>query len=223
MNDFAGGLESRRLGPNSFNLSSARGCSLGPARHLPPPGNGKRQAWPPVTSCVRLWRGKTIEPPTTAPARPFLPVLHRVATVPRFRELARSCSVSLRSRNRVRVASHYFLPRRSLSSVLLGRRHDSLPASHRVRPRFEARRPPSAKSGEDLKSDPRRGVEDHLAALARRGVIRRETGKSRSIGSEGRPDFRNARVLPLLGRIAAAMPALAVEHHEDQLVLDVSG
>lgn len=83
--------------------------------------------------------------------------------------------------------------------------------------------PPTIREiGERFQIRSTKGVEDHLAALARKGVIRREKGKSRSIEIEGRPDFRNARVLPLLGRIAAGMPALAVEQHEDHLVLDES-
>jgi repressor LexA len=65
-----------------------------------------------------------------------------------------------------------------------------------------------------------KGVEDHLAALERKGFIRREKGKSRAIEIADRPDLRGARLVPLIGRIAAGMPVLAVENHAGSFVLD---
>ncbi|MGQ0722873.1 MAG: transcriptional repressor LexA [Candidatus Eiseniibacteriota bacterium] len=67
-----------------------------------------------------------------------------------------------------------------------------------------------------------KGVEDHLAALERKGFIRRERGKSRAIEIKDRPDLRGARLVPLIGRIAAGSPALAVENHEGSFILDES-
>lgn len=67
-----------------------------------------------------------------------------------------------------------------------------------------------------------KGVEDHLAALERKGFVRRERGKSRAIEIADRPDLRGARLVPLIGRIAAGSPALAVENHEGSFVLDES-
>ena len=67
-----------------------------------------------------------------------------------------------------------------------------------------------------------KGVEDHLAALERKGFIEREKGKSRAIAINGRPDLRGARVIPVLGRIAAGLPVLAVENHMGSFVLDES-
>ena len=67
-----------------------------------------------------------------------------------------------------------------------------------------------------------KGVEDHLAALERKGSIRRERGKSRAIEICARPDLRGARLVPLLGRIAAGTPVLAVENRSDEFVLDES-
>lgn len=67
-----------------------------------------------------------------------------------------------------------------------------------------------------------KGVEDHLAALERKGFIRRERGKSRAIEVADRPDLRGARMLPLVGRIAAGSPVLAVENHEGHFVFDES-
>lgn len=65
-----------------------------------------------------------------------------------------------------------------------------------------------------------KGVEDHLAALERKGFIRRERGKSRAIEIKDRPDLRGARVVPLIGRIAAGAPILAVENHTGSFILD---
>lgn len=67
-----------------------------------------------------------------------------------------------------------------------------------------------------------KGVEDHLAALERKGYIRRERGKSRAIQLTDRPDLRGARVIPLLGSIAAGVPILAVENHQGSFVMDES-
>jgi repressor LexA len=67
-----------------------------------------------------------------------------------------------------------------------------------------------------------KGVEDHLAALERKGFIKREKGKSRHIEIADRPDMRGVRLLPLVGRIAAGAPVLAVENVEDQFVFDES-
>jgi repressor LexA len=67
-----------------------------------------------------------------------------------------------------------------------------------------------------------KGVEDHLAALERKGHIRRERGKSRAIEISDRQDLSGARLVPLVGRIAAGAPTLAVENHAGHFVLDES-
>ena len=83
--------------------------------------------------------------------------------------------------------------------------------------------PPTIREiGEEFGIRSTKGVEDHLAALERKGAIRRERGKSRSIEVATRPDLRGARLVPLLGRIAAGAPILAVENHADRFVLDES-
>jgi repressor LexA len=83
--------------------------------------------------------------------------------------------------------------------------------------------PPTIREiGKRFKIRSTKGVEDHLAALARKGFIRRERGKSRAIEIEGRPDLRGAIAIPLLGRIAAGNPMLAVENHEEHVVMDES-
>ena len=81
--------------------------------------------------------------------------------------------------------------------------------------------PPTIREiGKRFKIRSTKGVEDHLAALTKKGFIKRERGKSRAIEIEGRPDLRGALALPLIGRIAAGNPVLAVENHEDTFVMD---
>ncbi len=63
------------------------------------------------------------------------------------------------------------------------------------------------------------GVEGHLSALERNGLIRRERGKSRGIISRtGGP----SAVVPLLGRVAAGQPVLAPENREGDVTIDLS-
>ncbi len=57
-----------------------------------------------------------------------------------------------------------------------------------------------------------RGVSDHLGALERKGFIEREAGKARGL----RVVHRLSGV-PIVGRVAAGNPILAVENVEDQL------
>jgi repressor LexA len=83
--------------------------------------------------------------------------------------------------------------------------------------------PPTIREiGDEFGIKSTKGVEDHLAALERKGAIEREAGKSRSIRICDRPDLRGARSLPLVGRIAAGSPTLAVENHEGNFILDES-
>jgi repressor LexA len=65
------------------------------------------------------------------------------------------------------------------------------------------------------------GVNDHLAALERKGYLRREDMKSRAL----RPTALAGSVpreVPLLGRVAAGQPLLAIENLEASLRLDAS-
>lgn len=63
-----------------------------------------------------------------------------------------------------------------------------------------------------------RSVFDHLKALARKGYIRRRSSKSRCLevleGNGTLPRAAHPRSLPLLGRVAAGRPLLAVENVE---------
>lgn len=66
-----------------------------------------------------------------------------------------------------------------------------------------------------------KGVNDHLAALERKGKIRRQRGSSRGIEViEVLPDLSEVVLVPLVGRIAAGTPLLATENVEQTFSLD---
>lgn len=68
-----------------------------------------------------------------------------------------------------------------------------------------------------------RAVHDHLRALERKGVIKRTPFKSRSLQLAKKPALSEAargRPVPVVGRIAAGTPILAVENIEGGLVID---
>jgi repressor LexA len=66
-----------------------------------------------------------------------------------------------------------------------------------------------------------KGVTDHLAALERKGFIRKRREASRGIEIvDKKPLFDTAVELPILGRIAAGEPGLAVENAEGHLAVD---
>jgi repressor LexA len=62
------------------------------------------------------------------------------------------------------------------------------------------------------------GVNDHLKALEKKGALKRDILKSRTL----RPvlETRKTMQIPLLGKIAAGTPLLAVENIEDRVVID---
>jgi len=64
------------------------------------------------------------------------------------------------------------------------------------------------------------GVEGHLAALQRSGLINRERGKSRGISLQS--GERQASVVPVLGKVAAGLPVLSPENREGEIVVDLS-
>ena len=64
------------------------------------------------------------------------------------------------------------------------------------------------------------GVEGHLAALERSGLITRERGKSRGLSLQ---TSRHApATIPLLGRVAAGTPVLSPENREGDVMIDLS-
>ena len=66
-----------------------------------------------------------------------------------------------------------------------------------------------------------KGVNDHLAALERKGKIRRHADLSRGIEVIDMPAAdADVHRLPLLGRIAAGAPLLATEHVEESFAID---
>ena len=65
-------------------------------------------------------------------------------------------------------------------------------------------------------------VRDHLAALEKKGFIRREANTSRGIElvhDQDRPGA-NTRSIPLIGQIAAGTPVLAEQNQEEMLTVD---
>ncbi len=81
--------------------------------------------------------------------------------------------------------------------------------------------PPSMREiGEKLGIRSTNGVEGHLAALARSGLIAREKGKSRGISLQ--TNDRSVTMIPLLGRVAAGMPVLSPENREGEVMVDLS-
>lgn len=66
-----------------------------------------------------------------------------------------------------------------------------------------------------------KGVTDHLAALERKGYIRKRREASRGIEIVNmKPLFDSAVELPILGRIAAGQPGLALENPDGHLAVD---
>jgi len=71
-------------------------------------------------------------------------------------------------------------------------------------------------------------AEDHLRALARKGAIKLTAGASRGIRlvqpdphlSDPSPSVLDRLLLPLIGRVAAGSPILAIEHVEREVGVD---
>ncbi len=81
--------------------------------------------------------------------------------------------------------------------------------------------PPSMREiGEKFGIRSTNGVEGHLAALERAGLISREPGKSRSISLFS--GSRSMLAIPILGKIAAGMPVLSPENREGEVMVDLS-
>lgn len=80
--------------------------------------------------------------------------------------------------------------------------------------------PPSMREiGEQFNIRSTNGVEGHLAALERSGLIVRERGKSRGISLHS--GERMPATVPLLGRVAAGSPVLSPESREGEVVVDL--
>jgi len=64
-------------------------------------------------------------------------------------------------------------------------------------------------------------VQDHLLALERKGYIKKEKDKARSILILGlKKTLRDIIEVPILGRVSAGSPILAVENIEDYVAID---
>ncbi|MDA8098391.1 MAG: transcriptional repressor LexA [Nitrospiraceae bacterium] len=64
------------------------------------------------------------------------------------------------------------------------------------------------------------GVERHLQALERRGLITRSRGRSRGIAISGAAGKRQVAAVPLLGRVAAGVPVDSPENREGDVAVD---
>ena len=79
--------------------------------------------------------------------------------------------------------------------------------------------PPTLRElGSQLGISSTNGVNDHLKALEKKGYLSRDEAKSRALVPIDMED--NMVSVPLLGRIAAGAPILAVEHVEDTVKVD---
>src|SRR5689334_24253947 len=65
-------------------------------------------------------------------------------------------------------------------------------------------------------------AEDHLQALARKGVLELTPGAARGLRLRDIPGVPMQGTLPLVGRVAAGSPILAAEHIEAQYRIDAS-
>lgn len=64
------------------------------------------------------------------------------------------------------------------------------------------------------------GVNDHLKALERKGFLERDDLKSRTLRPVGLGDELDLIEIPVLGRVAAGEPILAVEDAQDTVKID---
>ncbi len=84
--------------------------------------------------------------------------------------------------------------------------------------------PPTMREiGEHMGIRSTNGVNDHLKALEKKGYLEREDLKSRAlrpISLEGAGPTGNVVEVPILGRVAAGEPILAVEQAEDTVKVD---
>jgi repressor LexA len=84
--------------------------------------------------------------------------------------------------------------------------------------------PPTLREiGEHMGIRSTNGVNDHLKALEKKGYLEREDLKSRAlrpISLEGAGPTGNLVEVPLLGRVAAGEPILAIEQAEDTVKVD---
>src|SRR4051794_11422176 len=83
--------------------------------------------------------------------------------------------------------------------------------------------PPTLREiGEHMGIRSTNGVNDHLKALEKKGYLEREDLKSRALRPLDRDTSPSAESVdvPLLGRVAAGEPILAIEHAQDTVRVD---
>jgi repressor LexA len=84
-------------------------------------------------------------------------------------------------------------------------------------------RPPTVREiGDALGISSTNGVRDALLILERKGYIRREKNLSRAIELTDPPTPMNMESIPIIGRVAAGLPLLAVENVDGHVAVDRS-
>jgi len=83
-------------------------------------------------------------------------------------------------------------------------------------------RPPTVREiGDALGISSTNGVRDALLILERKGYIRREKNLSRAIELTDPPTPVNMESIPIIGRVAAGLPLLAVENVDGHVAVDL--
>lgn len=81
--------------------------------------------------------------------------------------------------------------------------------------------PPTIREiGDEMGIKSTNGVNDHLKALERKGHLRRDDLKSRAMRPVHMDENPDLISVPVLGRVAAGQPILAVENAEDTVKID---
>ncbi|MBK8871010.1 MAG: transcriptional repressor LexA [Elusimicrobia bacterium] len=65
-----------------------------------------------------------------------------------------------------------------------------------------------------------KAIQDHLAALEKKGVLRRAKDRARGLMVAARQSLENKVSLPILGRVPAGLPLEAISEVEDYLAVD---
>ncbi len=119
-------------------------------------------------------------------------------------------------------------PKRS-EEVAVGKTKETLTESQRrvyefVREHIQSEgRPPTVREiGEALGISSTNGVRDGLLILERKGYIRREKNLSRAIELTEESTAMNVDSIPVVGRVAAGLPLLAVENIDGHVAVDRS-
>src|SRR5207244_12440941 len=100
-------------------------------------------------------------------------------------------------------------------------RHRALPDHRACTVAQRGHAPPLQEIAHALGVSSLQRVKHHLKALERKGYVRRRPGQRRAITLMGQPrPF--ATGIPILGRVPAGTPQLALEQYDERLTLDTA-